>query len=151
MSIHPRIRQMDTVLPAEAMLAKSSPHVVDEKIDEEYASAPEWTFPDGGLRAWSIVLGCFLFTCTCMYVEPVKPGRQLTDHRGFSLVWGALQDYYHTHMFPDASLSTISLVGGVQNFVRRSKVHSLLDLLSPRLWAFRRTLPAALVIDSTSS
>ena len=89
-----------------------------------------------------------------MYLHVCGTGQtpaQLTDHRGFSLVWGALQDYYHTHMFPDASLSTISLVGGVQNFVRRSKVHLLLDLLSPRLWGFRRTLPAALVIDSTSS
>ncbi|GAA6063149.1 hypothetical protein JCM10212_006307 [Sporobolomyces blumeae] len=27
--------------------------------------APEWTFPDGGWRAWSVILGCFLHSCNC--------------------------------------------------------------------------------------
>ena len=28
----------------------------------------EWTYPDGGLRAWLVVLGCFLYAATMMYV-----------------------------------------------------------------------------------
>jgi hypothetical protein len=26
----------------------------------------EWTYPDGGFRAWLVVLGCFIMACTCM-------------------------------------------------------------------------------------
>ncbi|KAF8911323.1 major facilitator superfamily domain-containing protein [Mucidula mucida] len=99
-------------VPAEALLAPvpTTPHF-DEKshdkeqgpaTDQDHHAPPDWTFPDGGFRAWSIVFGCFLFACTCM---------------GFGLVWGALQDYYHSHMFPETSLSIISLAGGLQNFV----------------------------------
>ncbi|KAK0447195.1 major facilitator superfamily domain-containing protein [Armillaria borealis] len=92
------------VIPTEAMLA--STHALDEKAikdmtsDADHTSSDDWGYPDGGLRAWLVVLGCFMFSCTCM---------------GFGLLWGALQDYYHTHMFPDVSLSILSLVGGVQN------------------------------------
>ncbi|KAJ7700328.1 major facilitator superfamily domain-containing protein [Mycena rosella] len=32
---------------------------------------------------------------------------------GWGLVWGVFQDYYHTNKFPDTSLSTLSLVGGL--------------------------------------
>ncbi|THU78572.1 MFS general substrate transporter [Dendrothele bispora CBS 962.96] len=61
----------------------------------------EMTYPDGGLRAWLVVLGCFMFACSCM---------------GWGLVWGILQDYYHTNMFPDTKLSILSTAGGLCNF-----------------------------------
>ncbi|KAK0194693.1 major facilitator superfamily domain-containing protein [Armillaria mellea] len=49
-----------------------------------------------------VVLGCFMFASTCM---------------AYGLVWDVLQDYYHTYMFPETSLSILSLAGGVQNFL----------------------------------
>ncbi|KAK7457206.1 hypothetical protein VKT23_010506 [Stygiomarasmius scandens] len=65
------------------------------------ADTEEMTFPDGGLRAWLVVLGCFMYGCSCM---------------GWGLVWGVLQDYYHTNLFPDTKLSVLSIVGGLCNF-----------------------------------
>ncbi|KAJ7734770.1 major facilitator superfamily domain-containing protein [Mycena maculata] len=67
----------------------------------ESVGEDEWTYPDGGLRAWLVVLGCFIMACTCM---------------GFGLVWGVFQDYYHTNRFAGTSLSTRSLVGGTLSF-----------------------------------
>lgn len=38
--------------------------------DTEQAADRDWTedlqYPDGGLHAWLVVLGCFLFASTCM-------------------------------------------------------------------------------------
>ncbi|KAK0447184.1 major facilitator superfamily domain-containing protein [Armillaria borealis] len=73
-----------------------------EKSDEADSYPLEWRYPDGGGRAWLVVLGCFMFAATCM---------------AYGLVWGVLQDYYHTYMFPETSLSILSLAGGVQNFL----------------------------------
>ncbi|KAF5346418.1 hypothetical protein D9758_012747 [Tetrapyrgos nigripes] len=58
-------------------------------------------YPDGGLRAWLVVLGCFMYGSSCM---------------GWGLVWGVLQDYYHTDMFPESKLSVLSTIGGLMNF-----------------------------------
>ncbi|KAF5346416.1 hypothetical protein D9758_012748 [Tetrapyrgos nigripes] len=58
-------------------------------------------YPDGGLRAWLVVLGCFMYGCSCM---------------SWGLVWGILQDYYHTNMFPESKLSVLSTIGGSMNF-----------------------------------
>ncbi len=58
------------VIPTEVMLA--STHALDEKAvkgvtsDADHASPDDWGYPDGGLRAWLVVLGCFMFSCTCM-------------------------------------------------------------------------------------
>lgn len=46
--------------------------------------------------------------------------------RAWGVVWGVLQDYYATTLFPGTSLSVISLAGGLQNFV--------CDLLHQPLW-----------------
>ncbi|KAG7445307.1 MFS general substrate transporter [Guyanagaster necrorhizus] len=77
---------------------------LDEKATssdgDDHANTDDWEYPDGGLRAWLVVLGCFMFSCTCM---------------AWGLIWGALQDYYSTYMFPDVSLSILTLVGGIQN------------------------------------
>ncbi|PBK86442.1 MFS general substrate transporter [Armillaria gallica] len=75
----------------------------DEEKSHEAGSYPlEWQYPDVGARAWLVVLGCFMFASTCM---------------AYGLVWGVLQDYYHTYMFPETSLSILSLAGGVQNIL----------------------------------
>ncbi|KAF7290126.1 Monocarboxylate transporter [Mycena kentingensis (nom. inval.)] len=57
--------------------------------------------PDGGLRAWLVVAGCFIMAMTCM---------------GWGLVWGVFEDFYHTTRYPGTPLSTLSLVGGVLSF-----------------------------------
>ncbi|KAJ7201133.1 major facilitator superfamily domain-containing protein [Mycena pura] len=111
--------QSHHILPAEAKLpgAGAPPRVepvavVREKrtstdalvtADSELvAHAAEWTYPDGGLRAWLVVLGCFIMASTCM---------------AWGLVWGVFEDYYRSNKFAGTSLSTLSLVGGVYSFV----------------------------------
>jgi hypothetical protein len=32
-------------------------------------------------------------------------------------MWGILQDYYHTEMFPQTKISVLSTIGGLCNFV----------------------------------
>ncbi|KAJ3730198.1 major facilitator superfamily domain-containing protein [Lentinula raphanica] len=74
------------------------------KADTESATtliALEDSYPDGGLRAWLVVLGCFLYACTVF---------------GWGLNWGVLQDYYHTTMFPTTSLSVLNTIVGLANF-----------------------------------
>ncbi|KAJ7868485.1 major facilitator superfamily domain-containing protein [Mycena leptocephala] len=102
--------QSHQVLPAEAMLPGAALQVnpvVNEKNalvtreDAAEAGEGEWTYPDGGFRAWLVVLGCFIMACTCM---------------GWGLVWGVFQDYYHTNRFAGTSLSSLSLVGGSFSF-----------------------------------
>ena len=76
--------QSHHILPAELPGTGESPQVgpvavVPEKstsIDalatansELVAHATEWTYPDGGLRAWLVVLGCFIMASTCMYAS----------------------------------------------------------------------------------
>lgn len=99
------------LVPSQATLNVSSPFGTKEKTEDAHdgektdqvTSSPlEWRYPDGGTRAWLVVLGCFMFAATCM---------------AYGLVWGVLQDYYHTYMFPETSLSILSLPGGVQNFL----------------------------------
>ncbi|KAJ7507086.1 major facilitator superfamily domain-containing protein [Mycena galericulata] len=91
-------------LPADAALpAKVQANVmVRENLDvAEAGGEVEWTYPDGGFRAWLVVLGCFIMSSTCM---------------GWGLVWGVFQDYYHSNRFAGTSLSTLSLVGGLLSF-----------------------------------
>ncbi|KAJ3794371.1 major facilitator superfamily domain-containing protein [Lentinula aff. detonsa] len=74
------------------------------KADTESATtliALEESYPEGGLRAWLVVLGCFLYACTVF---------------GWGLNWGVLQDYYHTTMFPNTSLSVLGTIIGLANF-----------------------------------
>ncbi|KAJ7178158.1 major facilitator superfamily domain-containing protein [Mycena filopes] len=72
-----------------------------ENVEAGGDELTEWTYPDGGVRAWLVVLGCFIMASTCM---------------AWGLVWGVFQDYYHSNEFSDVSLSTLSLVGGLFSF-----------------------------------
>ncbi|KAE9405886.1 MFS general substrate transporter [Gymnopus androsaceus JB14] len=65
----------------------------------------EEAYPDGGLRAWLVVLGCFLYACTVLQV-----------YAGWGLTWGLLQDYFHANMFPNTSLSVLSIISGLMSF-----------------------------------
>lgn len=144
-----RIRSNE-ILPSEAMLATGAQtqrrtstcrSIAEEKEEEKGGTSDlsddgrgditeeEWTYPDGGFRAWLVVLGCFMMACSCMYVNHTRLyPRSLVDlvFRGWGLVWGVVQDYYHTNMFPETSLSVLSLAGGLMNFVRMISFISLL-------------------------
>ncbi|KAJ7653923.1 major facilitator superfamily domain-containing protein [Mycena polygramma] len=98
-------------LPAEAILHVDPPHIKPAVVQvekresrmrrEDHAEAREeddWTYPDGGLRAWLVVAGCSIMAGTCM---------------SWGLVWGVFEDFYHTNKFPGTSLSTLSLIGGL--------------------------------------
>ncbi|KAK7444096.1 hypothetical protein VKT23_015494 [Stygiomarasmius scandens] len=56
-------------------------------------------FPDGGLRAWSVVLGTALTTFGTF---------------GFVNSWGVFQAYYEENILQDQSASTIAWIGSVQ-------------------------------------
>ncbi|KAF5361305.1 hypothetical protein D9758_010282 [Tetrapyrgos nigripes] len=73
-----------------------------EKALTPDSSVEHLTFPDGGLRAWTVALGCFMLASSCL---------------GYGMVWGVLQDYYHTTMFPTASLTLLSTIAGIANFM----------------------------------
>ncbi|KIY42975.1 MFS general substrate transporter, partial [Fistulina hepatica ATCC 64428] len=61
----------------------------------------EWDYPDGGLRAWLVVFGCFLLA-----------GFSL----GWGLVYGIFQDYYEKNVFTNTPLSVLSLISSLLNF-----------------------------------
>jgi hypothetical protein len=41
-----------------------TPEAVEVGVAE--AGVQEWAYPDGGLRAWLVVAGCFSMSATCM-------------------------------------------------------------------------------------
>ncbi|KDQ18152.1 hypothetical protein BOTBODRAFT_52946 [Botryobasidium botryosum FD-172 SS1] len=75
----------------------------DEK-DSEFRDDedPEFHPPDGGLRAWGVVLGSW-----CAQFVAFGPSNS----------FGTLQAYYRTHQLAGLSPSTISWIGSVQIFV----------------------------------
>ncbi|KAM0747011.1 MFS general substrate transporter [Meredithblackwellia eburnea MCA 4105] len=58
--------------------------------------------PEGGLRSWGVVLGCFMLASCQM---------------GIATVWGVLVEDMHAGYFKDTPLSTLSLVIGLGNFL----------------------------------
>ncbi|KAJ5588630.1 hypothetical protein N7537_011308 [Penicillium hordei] len=66
---------------------------------EAKADQPQVAFPEGGLRAWSVVAGAFCISfCTFGYLN----------------AYGVFQNYYSTHQLMDKSASTIAWIGSVQ-------------------------------------
>ncbi|KAJ5908482.1 hypothetical protein N7495_001164 [Penicillium taxi] len=60
------------------------------------------TIPDGGLEAWSQVIGSFFLMFNCW---------------GIVNCYGGFQAYYKTVLFPDASPAAISWIGSLQAFL----------------------------------
>ncbi|KAL0576987.1 hypothetical protein V5O48_004997 [Marasmius crinis-equi] len=72
----------------------------DEKEKAEADSAvPAFDFPDGGTRAWLVVLGTALSS---------------TASFGYVNSWGVFQSYYEKTLLQDLSPSTIAWIGSVQ-------------------------------------
>ncbi|KAL4064203.1 major facilitator superfamily domain-containing protein [Scleroderma yunnanense] len=90
----------DTGLPSEGKHLnrsddhdKASPKGLDKY--RRYAGDP----PDGGAKAWSVILGASLTTFASF---------------GYINTWGLYQDYYEHVLLPDSSPSTIAWIGSVQ-------------------------------------
>ncbi|KAH8825933.1 MFS general substrate transporter [Flagelloscypha sp. PMI_526] len=66
---------------------------------EEVLEKPQHDFPDGGLRAWIVVFGCFMGACSTF---------------GLINSWGVFQAYYETTILTDQNPSTIAWIGSVQ-------------------------------------
>ncbi|KZT20190.1 MFS general substrate transporter [Neolentinus lepideus HHB14362 ss-1] len=89
----------DSVFDAEKGKA-SQPGSHLEHASVPCTSTPE--FPDGGLQAWSVVLGAYL---------------ALFSTFGVINAYGVFQDYYQTTLLKESSPSTISLIGALQLFL----------------------------------
>ncbi|EPE04549.1 monocarboxylate permease-like protein [Ophiostoma piceae UAMH 11346] len=79
-----------------------SAHPKDETPDrgsDAETGPPKLNFPEGGSRAWSVVVGSFCISfCTFGYLN----------------AYGVYQNYYSTHQLMDKSASTIAWIGSVQ-------------------------------------
>lgn len=74
------------------------------------------TFPDGGLRAWTTILGCFLLSFTS-YGEQLAHHliiHHLTRSVGQLNAFGVFQTYYAEHQLSGRSDSDISWIGSLQ-------------------------------------
>lgn len=79
----------------------------DEKDVESGAGAPSddvaglGPAPEGGLRAWSVAIGCSFVAFACL---------------GFANSFGVFQEYYITHQLADKSPDTVSWIGSCNAF-----------------------------------
>ncbi|KDE05180.1 hypothetical protein MVLG_04422 [Microbotryum lychnidis-dioicae p1A1 Lamole] len=69
---------------------------------DEEPQVVEWTYPDGGLRAWSVVFGCWVFA---------------SSHLAFGMTWGVLVEDLSRNHYPNLSLATLNGVMGVAAFL----------------------------------
>ncbi|KAF7440302.1 hypothetical protein PC9H_000646 [Pleurotus ostreatus] len=74
---------------------------IEEKLQIETTTTPASAddFPDGGLRAWSVVLGASLSAFSTF---------------GYVNAWGVFQSYYEQEILPTTSPSTIAWIGSIQ-------------------------------------
>ncbi|EKM55122.1 uncharacterized protein PHACADRAFT_255520 [Phanerochaete carnosa HHB-10118-sp] len=67
--------------------------------DNVVGASADDDFPDGGLRAWMVVLGCALGNASTF---------------GYVNAWGIFQTYYQQTLLKDSSPSTIAWIGSIQ-------------------------------------
>ncbi|KAF9448297.1 MFS general substrate transporter [Macrolepiota fuliginosa MF-IS2] len=70
-----------------------------DHLHSETKTADHDDYPDGGLRAWLIILGTWCCTFSTF---------------GFVNTWGVFQSYYEIHMLKNSSPSQIAWIGSVQ-------------------------------------
>ncbi|OCT44652.1 hypothetical protein CLCR_06123 [Cladophialophora carrionii] len=79
-------------------------HGTEQKNEDTTRATPsEVSFPEGGLRAWLVVLGSSILL-GCSF--------------GWLSSFGTFQSYYETHQLLDESPSTISWIGSTQTFTQ---------------------------------
>ncbi|KAL1693606.1 major facilitator superfamily domain-containing protein [Schizophyllum commune] len=91
----------------ETPVDEKAPTPVSEKVpgvtdlESSGTDEEEWTYPDGGWRAWGVAFGCFLLGATGL---------------GWGFTWGIFQSYYQVHVFPSTPVSVLGLAGGLMSF-----------------------------------
>ncbi|KAJ7496834.1 major facilitator superfamily domain-containing protein [Mycena latifolia] len=76
------------------------------------APVPE-PYPDGGARAWLVVLGgafSAFSTCVCLFLARLT----LSPRFGYVNAWGVFQAYYEETLLKESSASNIAWIGSVQ-------------------------------------
>jgi MFS family permease len=106
-----------------------------EQKDVEVAgqTTTEFTFPEGGLTAWSTVFGGFLVQFVCF---------------GYISSYGVYQDFYVRHYLRNFSTSQIGWIGGVQIFLNFAP-----GIFAGRLFDrgyFRYLMTASIIIYAVS-
>lgn len=84
---------------AQTPASEKARSIVD--LESPVSEDEEWTFPDGGWRAWGVAFGCFLLGACGL---------------GWGFTWGIFQSYYQENVFPDTPVSVLSLAGGLMSF-----------------------------------
>ncbi|KAG8951100.1 hypothetical protein FRC04_006759 [Tulasnella sp. 424] len=79
----------------------SDEHGVDVPPTVKNSPLEEEEFPEGS-RGWLVVLGAFIYAAVVL---------------GWPLAWGVFQSYYKSHVFPNTSDTTLSLLGTLPNMV----------------------------------
>ncbi|KAG8951099.1 hypothetical protein FRC04_006758 [Tulasnella sp. 424] len=102
------VEKVEDIEIAKSVLPVSDEHGVDVPPAVNNSPLEEEEFPEGG-RGWWVVLGAF------MYAGLVLGWPDLSNPS--SLVWGVFQSYYRSHVFPNVSDTTLSLLGTLQNMV----------------------------------
>lgn len=86
----------------ETVVTTDIPALDRTKTTESIASSHVHIPPDGGLHAWLKVLGAFLL---------------YSNIWGFTLSFGAFQDYYQHHLLSSSTPSAISWIGTIQAYL----------------------------------
>ncbi|KAJ5470245.1 hypothetical protein N7530_007602 [Penicillium desertorum] len=83
--------------------------------EEAKADQPQVAFPEGGLRAWSVVAGAFCISfCTFGYLNAYGQVSSVERLAELSLICSVYQNYYSTHQLMEKSASAIAWIGSVQ-------------------------------------
>lgn len=86
-------------IPQESDVEASIEGPLDEKAPAPQGGQPP--FPEGGVRAWSVAIGC---------------AGVLFSTFGYVNAFGVFQEYYQTHQLIHETPSTISWIGSLQTF-----------------------------------
>lgn len=100
-----------SIIEPTAQLSTVTTHVLEP--------VPSDTFPDGGIRSWSVVAGCFFL---------------LMSSYGLMNSTGVLQSYFASHQLSDYSTSDVGWIPGVFTFfglVLSAQIGSLFDRYGP--------------------
>ncbi len=98
------------------------PETAPELTGEKHGGATDTAAPDGGLAAWSVVLGawCILFCSFGWINSSCSPGNStLSKNRGLTCASagiGAFQNYYQEDLLKQYSPSTIAWIPSLQIF-----------------------------------
>ncbi|KAI0780472.1 MFS general substrate transporter [Trametes elegans] len=92
-------RQSDELGPVNEKSMEQDKQAGRSRVDVEQAQQDYDPHPDGGLRAWLVILGCAAATCATF---------------GLVNAWGVFQAYYQETLLKGTNPSTIAWIGSIQ-------------------------------------